>query len=73
MLKQVLYVIILVVTATRFADIAYIIFKDSTNLPIPVIVATSCTVIYGAALIIRRLFVNVTLRQMMAFLLYKHS
>lgn len=67
MLKQVLYAIMFVVTTARFADIVYIIFKDNTNLPVPVIVATSCTVVYGAVLLIRKLFVNVTLRQMMAF------
>lgn len=67
MLKQVLYCLMLFMTVIRAGDMGYILIKGSTNIPIPVIAVTSCVILYGAVLLIRRLFVNVTLKQMMAY------
>lgn len=67
MLKKILYGLILAVTAVRALDMVYLLIKGSTNVPVPVLAVTGCMIVYGSILLIRKLFVNVTLRQMMAF------
>lgn len=67
MLKRVLYILLLVITAVRALNMAYLLIKGSTNVPVPVLAITACMIAYGAFLLVRKLFVNVTLRQMMAF------
>lgn len=57
----------LLTTTVRFIDIIYLLAKDSTNLPIPVVAVTTAMVIYGIALIVKRAIGNVTLRQLMMF------
>lgn len=67
MLKQVIYGLIFAITLVRTADMGYILIKGGTNVPVPVLAVTSCIIVYGAFLLIRKLFMNVTLKQMMAF------
>jgi hypothetical protein len=45
----------------------YLLTRDSTNLPLSVILVTSTMIIYGLILIIKRFFGNVRLRQLMVF------
>ena len=67
MLKQVLYYLLLATTTVRFVDMIYLLAKDSTNLPVPVLVVTTLMVLYGIALIVRKFVGNVLLKQLMIF------
>lgn len=49
LLKSVLYYLLLLTTTVRFADLIYLLSRDSTNLPVPVIIITSAMILYGIA------------------------
>lgn len=67
MLKSVLYCLLFITTAARFTDIIYLLVKDNTNLPIPVIIITTTMIIYGIVLLAKKFVGNVTLKQLMMF------
>lgn len=67
MLKQVLYSLILAITVIRSAGMGYLLIKGETNVPVLVLGVMSCMILYGIFLLVKRLFANVTLKQMMAF------
>lgn len=67
LLKSMLYYFILVTTAVRFADMVFLLTKDSTNLPMTVVAVTSAMIIYGIVLVVKKIIGNVNLRQLMLF------
>lgn len=69
MLKSVLYYLLLLTTTVRFADIIYLLARDNTNLPVPVIVVTSVMVLYGVFLAVKKFISNIRMKQLLAFYL----
>lgn len=67
MLKQVLYSLMLAITVIRAACMGYLLIRGGTNVPFLVLAVMSCMIVYGIFLLVKRLFANVTLKQMMAF------
>lgn len=67
MLKQVLYSLILAITVIRSTSMGYLLIKGKTNVPVLVLGVMLCMILYGIFLLVKRLFANVTLKQMMAF------
>lgn len=67
MLKSVLYYLLFLTTAVRFADIIYLLAKDRTNLPPAVIIVTAAMVLYGFALIFKRFIGHIRLKQFAVF------
>lgn len=67
MLKQVLYYLMLVTTTVRFVDMIYLLAKDNTNLPVPVLIVTTFMVLYGIYLVVRKFLGNILLKQLMTF------
>jgi hypothetical protein len=66
-MKSVLYSLILLTTAVRFVDMIYLLTRDSTNLPLSVLLVTSAMILYGLVLLTKKFFGTVRLRQMMVF------
>lgn len=64
-----LYWFLFVTTTARLVDFIYLLAVRGTNLPFSVIVVTGAMILYGAFLLLKRLFGNVTLKQLMAFYL----
>lgn len=67
MLKSVLYYLILLTTSVRLIDIVYLLTRDSTNLPLSVIMITSAMILYGTVLVVKKFMGNVRLTQLMVF------
>lgn len=67
MIKLVLYILLFITTAVRLAGIIYLLAGESTNLPTLILAVTSATVLYGLALIIKRLVGSIRLKQLMLF------
>lgn len=67
MLKSVLYYLLLLTTGIRFADMIYLLARENTNLPIPVIVVTSVMIIYGFVLGVYKFISTIRLKQLLAF------
>lgn len=67
MLKSVLYYLLLLTTSVRFVDIIYLLAKDSTNLPTPVIIVTSAMILYGVFLVVKKVISTVRLKQLVTF------
>lgn len=69
LLKSVLYYLLLLTTTVRFADMIYLLAKDSTNLPIPVIAVTSLMILYGIFLGVKKFVTTIRMKQMLHFYL----
>lgn len=67
MLKSILYYLLLLTTSVRFIDMIYILAKDSTNLPVPVIVVTAAMILYGVVLAFYKFVGTVRMKQLVAF------
>lgn len=67
MLKPVLYILLLLTTSVRFFDIVYLLAKENTNLPIPVILVTTAIILYGMVLAVRKFTSTIRLKQLMYF------
>lgn len=67
MLKSVLYFLLLLTTSVRFVDLIYLLAKDNTNLPIPVVIVSCIMVLYGIVLGVQKFIGSVRLRQLMNF------
>lgn len=67
LLKSVLYGVLFATTTLRLADIIYLLARGNSNLPGMVFIVTGAVVVYGAALLVKRLSGNVTIKQFMLF------
>lgn len=67
MLRTFLYIVMLVTTILRFADVIYLLSRPVTNLPTTVFIITSLVIIIGVVLIVKRFIGTVRLGQFMAF------
>ena len=68
MLKTVLYLFLVATTAVRFVDLVYLL-QIGSNLPVPVIVASSVMVVYGLVLVLKKVVGTLRIKQLMAFYL----
>lgn len=57
----------LLTTAVRFVDILYLLSRDNTNLPVPVIIVTSIMVLYGVFLTVKKFISNIRMKQLFIF------
>lgn len=62
-----MYYLLLLTTGVRFADMIFLLSKDSTNLPVPVIVVTSAMILYGIALGVTKFISSVRMKQLTVF------
>jgi hypothetical protein len=67
LLKIVLYGLLVLTTALRLANIVYLLVKETTNVPLPVLVVTTVMIAYGIFLIAKKFIGKVTLRQLSHF------
>jgi len=67
LLKTVLYGLLVLTTAVRLANIVYLLVKESTNVPVPVLAVTTVMIVYGIFLIVKKFISKITLRQLMYF------
>jgi hypothetical protein len=54
-------------TAVRFVDMIYLLSRESTNLPVSVIIVTSAMILFGVALVAKKFINNIRVRHLMAF------
>lgn len=73
LLKSVMYYLLFCTTALRFADMIYILSKESTNLPIPVIVVTCAMILYGIALVVSKFVAPIRMKQVTLFYLVQSA
>lgn len=62
-----MYYLLLLTTGVRFVDMIFLLSKDSTNLPVPVIVVTSAMILYGIVLGVAKFASSVRMKQLAAF------
>ena len=67
MLKPVLFGLLLVTTVMRFANIIFVLTRDSVNLPPLVLILATAMVLYGIILLVKRFFSTVRIKQFMFF------
>lgn len=70
MLKTCLYFLMLLTTAIRFADVIYLLSRESTNLPMVIYILTSALILYGVVLVVKRFIGSVRIRQLMVFFIF---
>jgi len=67
MLKKTLSFLVLATTVLRLGSLVYLLLLSSTNLPAPVLVITFLIMLYGLFLILKRLFLSISLRNYLWF------
>jgi len=67
LLKTVLYYLLLLTTTVRFIDIIYLMTRQTTNLPIVVLIVSTAMVLYGIVLLVKKVVGNVRLKQLTMF------
>lgn len=67
MLKTGLYYLMLLTTTVRFGDMIFLLTKDNTNLPVPVIAVTTAMILYGIGLAFYRFIGTIRMKQLVTF------
>ena len=68
-----MYFLLVLTTTVRFADIIFLLTRESTNLPIAVLVVSTAMVLYGITLIMKKILGSVRFKQLTMFYLVQSA